>query len=257
MADINLPDFLPCQYNKPWQGKCGKPSTNGWCSEHEELRCVSCGEKATRGCSHAISLVCEATLCDACQHLNGTHVTKEVYAEKHRLKNEEEKAKIASRASFVQRMNEDLSVPLNLFELLKGDLSDYSLQHIYYLELTHGLMGFFPAVYNDEAEDIIATTDVMLLIELWKTLEPRKSKMNKITAYVDAAGEIAYPDKDSQREREESTPMELLTRERFERLSAAQEEPFRWAFGLIGADSSPEWFARIIEETSRDYRVAT
>lgn len=70
MADAVVPSFTPCQFEIAWVGKCGKPTTNGWCTVHEAKMCVSCGGKATQTCDYTgmNPLVCGAPLCNSCKH---------------------------------------------------------------------------------------------------------------------------------------------------------------------------------------------
>ena len=53
-----------CNFNQAWIGKCKKTD----CSEHKDLKCCSCGEKATKSCDETMGLVCGAKLCDNCEH---------------------------------------------------------------------------------------------------------------------------------------------------------------------------------------------
>lgn len=92
MADVLMTENTPCKFKVAWVGICKKPSTNGWCSEHEELACVSCGQKATKTCDFTGQFVCGEPLCDDCKHghislkdcrgflgMGGGHVTSEAY----------------------------------------------------------------------------------------------------------------------------------------------------------------------------------
>lgn len=83
MADVKVPESIPCQFDKDGWRPCGRASDNGWCSEHEDLRCISCEGKATRSCNMGMSgLCCGVPLCDNCEHeqSTGNHVTKAVPA---------------------------------------------------------------------------------------------------------------------------------------------------------------------------------
>lgn len=70
MADVKMPKSIPCKFDQAWIGKCRKPSTNGWCSKHEKLKCAVCGKQATHECEHTGSspFVCGEKLCDSCKH---------------------------------------------------------------------------------------------------------------------------------------------------------------------------------------------
>lgn len=61
-----------CTFTEAWVGACGKPATRfdgdeAYCAEHAELRCRSCGAKATGNCGSTIlGLCCGEPLCDDC-----------------------------------------------------------------------------------------------------------------------------------------------------------------------------------------------
>ena len=67
-----------CTFNIAWIGPCGcECIERDRCSEHADLKCVSCGEPATRSCNatHGPCL-CSAPLCSNCEHElapNGTN----------------------------------------------------------------------------------------------------------------------------------------------------------------------------------------
>ena len=70
MADVKMPKSQPCQFDRGWAGRCGKPTDNGWCTEHEAVTCVVCGNHAVRECDYtgSMPLVCGAKLCADCEH---------------------------------------------------------------------------------------------------------------------------------------------------------------------------------------------
>ena len=60
---------MKCKFNKAWIGECGaEADESGYCEEHKEQKCVSCGAKATHDCPETGQFVCGAPLCDDCQH---------------------------------------------------------------------------------------------------------------------------------------------------------------------------------------------
>ena len=60
---------MQCIFGKAWIGKCTmEADESGYCEEHENVKCCSCGEKATHECDETGSLVCGAPLCDECTH---------------------------------------------------------------------------------------------------------------------------------------------------------------------------------------------
>jgi hypothetical protein len=85
MADVKMPESTPCQFDAKGWAPCKKPSDNGWCSEHEGLKCSSCGGQAVTNCDAQIfGLACGEPLCADCTHSyigDATHVTKAVAEE--------------------------------------------------------------------------------------------------------------------------------------------------------------------------------
>ena len=55
-----------CGFDKAWIGPCQNPVP---CEEHSDLKCVSCGEKATHTCDETGQFVCGENLCDDCMHV--------------------------------------------------------------------------------------------------------------------------------------------------------------------------------------------
>lgn len=143
-------------------------------------------------------------------------------------------------------------VPENLKVLLEKDLDGYRLKSGYFLELEHGLWGFFPAVFFGTGR-IIITLDPELLQEIWKMLPRRRSKMSSNQFYVNSDLKIGYPMID---QTEQSKPQELFTREEFEALVKVEKQPFEWAPGLIGNDMTEAEFRRTLEEVARQHGVA-
>lgn len=247
MADIKLPESIPCQFDKNGWGSCKTPTDNGWCSEHEHLRCVSCGAKATESCDAQMGgLCCGAPLCDTCEHEGGKHVTKKVAEEKRQAEQMEKEAQIASRKSSVQRMNMTLGVPCNLFELLKGDWQKdgYQLMKVYCLHLKHGMIGFFPAIFCSDKQRMVFTMGLPILQKVWVTLEPREAVIATLTAYVNLGLGIGYIDPPDVMDREEKKPFKILTEVEFNDLTGKEEAPFAWAFGLIGLGKNKEDYLR-------------
>lgn len=258
MADVKMPKSVPCQFDKGGWAPCKKPSTNGWCSEHEKAKCVSCGEQAHKPCDAQMGgLGCGAMLCKTCEHgPDGKHITRAVAEKLRRTEVDEEAATRASRTSKTQRMNAELGVPLNLFEHLKGDRAGSEIMEYYFLQLEHGLMGFFPAIF-DGTKRIIITTDLALIERVWRMMEPRESKVTKNLGHVLAAKGVVYPILgDTQYDRETSKPQQLLTEAELDELLKKTKKPFKWAFGLIGGrDPSKQQFEEMIERGIAQYRV--
>lgn len=61
--------FAKCTFGLAWIGPCNKElDAHKFCSEHQDKKCSSCGEPATRECSETMGLVCGVYLCDNCEH---------------------------------------------------------------------------------------------------------------------------------------------------------------------------------------------
>jgi hypothetical protein len=134
--------------------------------------------------------------------------------------------------------------PANLKDLKedKEAFSRYQIKSCYYLELVHGLMGFFPAIING-TKRMIVTTDKDLIVKIWEKLSPRKSKMNDDFFYVHEDGLVGYPAKHWTGDDSKSIACHLMAEEEFEILT----NPFEWAPGLIGSDMSHEEFIKTIK----------
>lgn len=251
MADVKMPESKPCQYDNGWAGRCGRASDNGWCSQHEDKKCAGCGDKAIKACDQPVGgLNCGAPLCGGCKHSrdDNTHVTRVVAEEALRKAKEEREALLASRTSPVQWMNEVLGVPMNLFELLKGDTSAWPIKEFYHLELNHGLMGFFPAIVLAEKKRLVLTIDRSLLGHVWRRLEPRDSKMGKGLGYVNESLGFLYPNLgQSDHEKEDSKPLKILSEAEYIKLTHNGAEGFGWAPGLIGPNMHRARFEEVIE----------
>jgi hypothetical protein len=238
MADATMSESTPCQFDAGGWNPCEKPSDNGWCSEHEDLKCRSCGERAITKCHAQMGgLACGALLCASCEHGgSSTHITKEAANALRESERAEQNARAESRTSPVRRMNVELGVPTTLFELLKGDWWEegYVLESIYYLLLRHGLMPAFPAVFSSNADRIVFASDLSLLERVWRTLEPRPANLNRQSAYVNQELGIAYLCASNPNEQQGREPHRLITATEVEWMTKESEEPFKWPSGLMG-----------------------
>jgi hypothetical protein len=93
-------------------------------------------------------------------------VTGKVYNEQTKREVREQEALEQSKTSPEQRLNEEGN-PANLFELLKKDPKEqgYRLEKVFYVQLDHGLMGFFPAVI-DSQKRVVVCLDRDLLVNI-------------------------------------------------------------------------------------------
>lgn len=243
MASIKMPEAppsIPCLFKKAWVGECGKPTDNGWCDEHDNKQCVSCGNKATHDCGETIGPVCGALLCSDCCHSpsgNG-HVTKKAAREIWEQKRIEREATVASRTSKEQRVDSS-GCPLNLFELLKGDEPAYQIRPGYFAQLKHGLMGFFPAIFVDDPKRIVVTFSRGLIAKVLETLPPREFLVGENLFYIVEKFGVAFANIE---DKEQSVPYHYLTEDEFLQLTADCKKPFKWAPGLLSDDMNLEEF---------------
>lgn len=68
---------MKCKFVIAWVGECGiDAGPSGYCGEHRDEECCSCGKQATHECEETMGLVCGFPLCDDCEHTireNGTN----------------------------------------------------------------------------------------------------------------------------------------------------------------------------------------
>lgn len=58
-----------CQFIVSWVGKCKKPTTGHYCTQHAKLKCSICGNPATHDCDATVgAFVCGTPLCDGHSH---------------------------------------------------------------------------------------------------------------------------------------------------------------------------------------------
>lgn len=128
--------------------------------------------------------------------------------------------------------------PQTLFEAkkLQGE-NGFSLQDVFVLELKHGLMGCFPAVI-DSTDEPVACLDLEVLKRVWPLLRCREAKVTTIRALASAKHGLAF-NLDSL-SGDDVPPLKILTHEGFDDLTRQFEEPFRWAYGLVGGDLMPK-----------------
>jgi hypothetical protein len=256
MADIVIPKSVPCQFGKTGWAPCKKPSTNGWCSEHENIACVSCGQHAVQKCDGQMGgLACGAPLCATCQHgSNGGHITAEADA---REQQEEREARMVGGET-VRALTErgvPLGLPKHLKELLEGDHKEYELTTCYMLEIKHGLMGFFPAIRTG-TKKILITSDKALMFRVWRSLEPRDSRVIASEYMMNSVIGVAYPMAITDFEKEQSRPLKIFSTAEVDALFKAESSPFEWAPGLIGAQTSEIQFNALIEKAAQEHRLA-
>ena len=141
-------------------------------------------------------------------------------------------------------------LPKNIKEVVDGNYEGYKLRRGYFLQLKHGLMGFFPAIIPGE-DRVVVSLDPELLREVWAILPPRRSEMVSNLFYVNEELGVGFPILETNDfGMESSRPDKMLTREEFSALIAAEPTPFRWARGLVGNDMTREEFLETIKEAA-------
>lgn len=119
-----------------------------------------------------------------------------------------------------------MTVPKNLGEVKGKRMAGYELMTGYYLELSHGLMGAFPALIS-EGEELFVCIDKKLLEKVWEKLPKRKARVSLIQLYANLTEKVGY----NVRVGDEAEPIHILSEEEFDAL-ANREEPFMWSPGL-------------------------
>ncbi len=187
MADVQILKNRPCKFDEKGWAPCKKPSNNGWCSKHENIKCVSCGEHAVRSCDTGMGgLSCGSPLCQTCQHSlhEYNHVTGKVYFAQCRERQEVEESGRESKRMLEERgVPTDLNLPCHLKELLEGDRIGWTSKPCWGLEIKHGLMGFFPAIVK-KTKIVVIVSDKKSLFRVWSSLKPRDSKVISMECMV-------------------------------------------------------------------------
>ncbi len=124
--------------------------------------------------------------------------------------------------------------PKNLELLRKKEnfSTDYEIREVFFLELKHGLMGFFPAKINETGE-IVLVLDQDLLKGVLEKLPKRDFKQGMTLFYIHKKDFVGYS-ANLYCGDEFSLPHKVVTEEEFEVLMNLKENPFRWARGLVG-----------------------
>ena len=125
-----------------------------------------------------------------------------------------------------------------LKEYVNKNLEGVKICTAYSLQLEHSLMGYFPAVFVENLDNIVICLSHDLIEKVRNMLPKRKSKIDEITVLVDTEKGIAFDLRlISHLNLEEAFDREslnLLSEEDFNKLTKNGNKPFRWAPGLIG-----------------------
>jgi hypothetical protein len=256
MADVKMPDSIPCKFDATGYRPCKKPTDNGWCTEHEKAKCGSCGGQATRSCDAQMGgLACGYHLCDTCQHAENRHVTKAVADTIHAERRRAEKEGIESKRMLDERGVPE-GLPRHLKDLLVNKVPGYVLKLCYLLQIKHTLWGFFPGVLKG-TKIIVITDDLDLMFRIWLSMDPRDSKLDESPFYVNEELGVAYPAFDlTDFGKEQSKPHKFFQTAEVEKLFETNPQPFGWAPGLFGAETSKLQFEKIIEKAAKERNIS-
>jgi hypothetical protein len=142
-------------------------------------------------------------------------------------------------------------LPRNLKEILAGDRKGWTSKTCWALEISHGLMGFFPAIVK-ASKIMVLVSDMPLIFRVWRSLEPKESKLIARECIVNDVGTVAYfMMVSSDYDKEHSLPQKLFSVAEINELFAKNASAFGWAPGLFGADIDPDQFRRIVDAAEK------
>lgn len=115
-----------------------------------------------------------------------------------------------------------------LGDLFGHDLAGWQITHGHFLQLSHGLMGTFPAI--DENGEIIVVLDKSTLAKVWQKLERREAKVTSIMIVARLASGTAFIFDGCLKG--DAEPLRVFSAEDIEAL-CQKKDSMRWAPGLI------------------------
>ena len=122
-------------------------------------------------------------------------------------------------------------VPETLGELMDRDLAGWQLAMAYYLELEHGLMGFFPAIIAETGQMVLCLDENLLVGGVKELLPERRCRQREILVLANEQEAICF--QIANEHGVETKAGHILTDEEFEELTEGESEPFKWTPGLI------------------------
>jgi len=134
-------------------------------------------------------------------------------------------------------------MPEKLGDGMDKDLAGFQQVQAHFLQLSHGLMGFFPALVR-ETEEIVVCLDKKLLVKVMEQLPKRESQFGDFQMLANTKD--GYGFEAGNHNGKETKPLRILSEEEFEK-RIIEEKPFKWAPGLIGNDMTPEEFVETLE----------
>lgn len=139
--------------------------------------------------------------------------------------------------------------PEILEQAMNIDLTGWQLVYGGFLELKHGLMGFFPAIVAETQEPVICI-DSELLDRVEAMLSDRKRIRGEVLMLVHPEQGIGF-DLESNPE-VGAKPRRILTQAQFDCLTADGANPFKWAPGLVSNDMSRDEFADTLDVARKE-----
>ena len=139
-------------------------------------------------------------------------------------------------------------MPKTLGDAFLQDLAGWQLAKVYFLQLKHGLMGFFPAKVASTG-GVVLCMDEKLLARMAEHLTPRQYVKSDVYMIVHVEQGIGFSLNDAGTTNLDREAMPVLTEATFDRLvaEAGEKSPFKWAPGLVGDDMNAEEFRETLQ----------
>lgn len=130
-----------------------------------------------------------------------------------------------------------MATPKNLREVKEGNSDGYKLMTGYCLALTHGLMGFFPALISEKLkkDGLFVCVDKGVLEKVWERIEKREAHLIEKQLYISVDKCIAFDTSIG----DSAEPIHVLSEDEFNEL-IKEDDPFMWAPGLFSLKDEGE-----------------
>ncbi len=148
------------------------------------------------------------------------------------------------------------------FEL--SEVEAWPIKMGFYLQLEHGLMGSFPAIFagaiGKNAREVVVFDRAVLINKVWPRMTPRNSNICSMTFYVSEELGVAFPvhnaeDMIKHAGPQQIPPVRFATETEIDDLVAVNPNPFEWAPGLIGDDMSEDEFKRTLRAAAESHGI--
>lgn len=81
---------------------------------------------------------------------------------------------------------------MNLVDIKNSDQNDWELKEVFVMELSHGLMGFFPVI-EVETKKVVGSTNRDNLRKIWEELPTREVKVTSNNCLVNEKEKLMVP----------------------------------------------------------------